>query len=224
MHRVIFLVLLLVPTFAAAQTICLDPGHPSENGVGTKGKKLTEVFVVWDVAQRLEKLLKAEGYKVVMTKSKERHRVDNRTRAKIANESKVDLMLRLHCDAGTGSGFALYHPGRMGRVAGTRGPSQIVIDMSRKAAKAFHGPFAKALKGKLADGGVHTDGKTAIGSRQGALTGSIYAKVPVLLVELCVLQNRRDEAYVALPAHRDEVALALLKGIIGAVPRRVKTP
>ena len=36
--------------------------------------------------------------------------VTNRRRAEIANAARADIMIRLHCDAASGRGFAIYYP------------------------------------------------------------------------------------------------------------------
>ena len=206
----------------SAQTICIDPGHPSENGIGTKGKKTTEVNVAWEVALKLKELLAERGYTVILTKSKERESVTNRTRADIANKAGVDLMVRLHCDAGKGSGHATYYPTTTGRTGSHRGPSKEVIAASKAAATKFQPAFATALRGSLKNGGLHSDKKTLIGSRQGALTGSIFSKVPVLLIEMCVLQNSKDEAFIASNSGKLKMASAIRAGIEAAIPIRRK--
>ena len=83
--------------------ICIDPGHPSENGVGTRGKKITEVQAAWKVALILKGLLEQAGFKVVMTKSSENQHVTNKARAETANRAHAALMVRLHCDAAADS-------------------------------------------------------------------------------------------------------------------------
>lgn len=220
MRFVIVSFLALSFTAIEAQTICIDPGHPSENGIGTKGKKTTEVGVAWEVALKLKTLLTEGGYKVILTKKSEREKVTNRVRADIANKANADLVVRLHCDAGTGKGLAIYYPGETGRTGSHRGPTKEVIATSKAAAAKFHPAAVKVLKGSLADSGLHTDRKTFIGSRQGALTGSIFSKVPVLLVEMCVLQNPKDEAFIATDAGKIKMAKALQAGVEAAVPRR----
>jgi N-acetylmuramoyl-L-alanine amidase len=62
-----------------------------------------------------------------------------------------------------------------------------------------------------------TDLATAIGAKQGALTGSIYSQIPVLLVELCVLTNPKDEAFILSSKGRRSLAGALAKAAIAAV-------
>lgn len=197
--------------------ICIDPGHPSENGVGTRGKKITEVQAAWKVALILKGLLEQAGFKVVMTKSSENQHVTNKARAETANRAHAALMVRLHCDAAADSGIASYYPATKGTVKGVSGPSDEVIASSRKAGKAFHAALIQALAGALKDRGLKTDRQTAIGGKQGALTGSIYSKVPVILVEMCVLQSNHDEAFISTATGQRKLAQAILEGVRAAV-------
>lgn len=209
---------------AGAQTspvICLDPGHPSEVGRGTKGKHFTEIHVVWEVAQLLKSKLEADGYRVVLTKPAEETMVKNRQRAEIANHAHANLLLRLHCDAEGGSGFATYYPSQPGKVNGKRGPSKWVIQTSHRLGKPFHSAAIASLAGELPDRGLLTDLHTAVGAKQGALTGSIYSQVPVLLVEMVVLTNPKDEAFLRDQDGFEKLAEALRAGVHAAVPIRV---
>lgn len=203
---------------AWAPTICIDPGHPSEVGLGTRGKKLTEVGVCWKVALELKRELEHDGYRVVLTKSAEREKVLNKRRAEIANTSDTAFFVRLHCDAGNGTGIETYFPDRQGHVGKMTGPSQAVIKASKEAASKFHPALIKALGGALRDNGFHPDTKTLIGGKQGALTGSIYSKVPVVLVEMVVLQNPKDEAFFLKPGGYGKMAEALAAGVRAVVP------
>jgi N-acetylmuramoyl-L-alanine amidase len=199
MRTILLLAILFPCSLAAAQTVCLDPGHPSENGAGSRGKRLTEVEVAWRVAKRLEELLLADGYQVVLTKRTQNEKVVNRRRAEIANSSQADLLLRLHCDAAAGSGFGVYYPAHSGRAHRVTGPSAAVRQASAALARKFHPAVAQALQG------VHKD--------RG------FSKVPVLLVELAVLTNPRDEAFLASKKGFEALCQALRKGVYAAVPR-----
>jgi len=203
---------------SSAQTICLDPGHPSENGVGSRGKNVTEVEAAWKIALELKQTLLKDGYRVVLTKSRQEQMVTNRERARIANSHGSSLFLRLHCDAGSGSGFGVYWPDRTVTLKGRKGPSKLVISQSRKAARAIHASLAKGLKGVHHDLGLKTDRDTAIGGRQGALTGSIFSNVPVVLIEMGVLTNPKDEAFLASKEGRSRLVQALAKGIEAIIP------
>ncbi len=201
------------------KVICIDPGHPSEVGRGTKGKKLTEMEVVWDMAQMVRTRLEKMGAKVVLTKSKLEEPVKNRKRAEIANEAKADLMLRLHCDAANGRGFATYYPTKQGKSQGVTGPSADLIKRLPPIAKRFHTALEEGLKRHLKSNGLRSDTQTLIGGRQGALTGSIFSKVPVVLVELVVLTNAEDEAFIATQKGQQIYADALAKAIVAAVSK-----
>lgn len=201
----------------AGPVICIDPGHPSENGRGSRGKSLTEVQVAWQVAQKLKRLLVADGYTVVLTKISEEEMVRNKRRAEIANQARAELMVRLHCDAANGSGISVYYPEKEGKVDGITGPSAEVRKRSGELARRFHPALIAALKGKHPDRGLMTDRQTAIGGRQGALTGSVYSKVPVLLVELAVLTNAKDEAFLKSNEGMELLCHALEAGVKAAV-------
>ena len=201
-----------------AQTICIDAGHPSEVGRGATGKKISEMTVAWTTAVALKPLLEKAGYRVVLTKTMEKQFVTNRDRARIANRSDADLLLRLHCDAGPKSGFATYYPDRTISLPDRTGPSAQILAVSKQSAQLFHPAVIKSLTGALRDAGLKTDRDTAVGKKQGALTGSIYSDVPVILVEMLVITNPRDEAWITRPGNIDRLAKALLAGIQAAVP------
>ncbi|MCO5296405.1 MAG: N-acetylmuramoyl-L-alanine amidase [Fimbriimonadaceae bacterium] len=196
------------------KTVCIDPGHPSENGSGARGKTLTEVGVAWSVAVLVRDKLERAGVRVVMTKQSVDEKVTNQRRAEIANKARADVMLRLHCDAGATRGFAVYYPDKVGTVGGATGPSKAVRETSATLAKTFHTELAARLKGSLPDRGLHTDGATLIGGKQGALTGSIYSEVPVLLVEMLVITNAEDEAFAKSPKGLETLSEALAQAVL----------
>jgi N-acetylmuramoyl-L-alanine amidase len=220
----IYLALLLITlspchpvALSSKQTICLDPGHPSEIGKGSHGKTLTEITAAWQVAQKLKSILEKDGYRVILTKTEKNQFVKNKDRASIANRSRAALLLRLHCDSGPGSGFAVYYPDRQGKTGKTRGPSIQVINESSEAAKLLHAAVAESLKDALPDRGLFADMKTLVGRRQGALTGSIYSVVPVILVEMCDLTYPKDEEFMSSGAGQRKMAEALAAGVKAAL-------
>jgi len=200
-------------------TIVIDPGHPSEVSSGASMQNGTsEVHIAWLVAQRLATLLRAQGYTVVITKPAERTMVTNVERAGIANAAKATLVVRLHCDESPDSGYAIYHPDREATVRGHTGPSKAVMGASAAAAESLHVSMSRMLAGKLKDGGVRGDSKTAIGSKQGALTGSVFSDVPVVLIEMVTLTNARDAAFIKKPAGQSLMAQAIAHGIARYAP------
>lgn len=202
------------PQPAQTATVCIDPGHPSEVNSGTTVQNgTTEVHIAWVVALKLQRILEAQGLKVVMTKSREDQLVTNKERAFIANASDAVFMVRLHCDAGEDEGLALYFPDRQATKDGVTGPSEEVIGHSKDLAETIHVEMSKALSGTLKDGGVRGDSKTFIGSKQGVLTASIFSEVPIVTIEMVVLSNRTDAEFIKSEAGQEKMAQAIANGI-----------
>ena len=228
MRRIVAALLVALSTAGAASTgasaqasdtatplVVIDPGHPSETAAGDvllNGAR--EVEIAWSTSLRLRDALQRAGIRVVMTKSAVRERVTNRRRAEIANEAGAALLVRLHTDAGQGSGFTLYHPDRQGQVDGVVGPSQAVITESAHAARVLHDAMAPLLRGSLRDGGILGDSKTLVGSRQGALTGSIYSTVPAVTIEMVFLTNADDARFIQSAEGQQAMADAIARGVI----------
>lgn len=199
--------------------ICVDPGHPSEVSAGQAVQNgLQEVVVNWRVAAYLAKSLQARGYSVVLTRRRLDALVTNRRRAEIANQCGASLLLRLHCDTGSGSGCTLYYPDRQGKKNAKVGPSLSVIRASALAAEAIHCGMTAALRGALRDNGVKGDSATRVGRLQGALTGSIYSRVPAVTVEMVFLSNKTDADFVRNARGQQQIASALAAGIAQYLP------
>ncbi|HEX9995563.1 MAG TPA: N-acetylmuramoyl-L-alanine amidase [Abditibacterium sp.] len=195
--------------------VCIDPGHPSETAAGAFHNGLSENTLNWQVGKRLEARLKARGIAVVMTKSSIRHLVTNRQRAEIANRAGAAIMIRLHCDAGGGTGFTWYYPDRAGRKYGVTGPPRNVQIASRDAAYVMNEAMKPVLRGYLQSNPIKTDAATGVGGRQGGvLTGSIFARVPTALIEMCFINRVRDARFIASEAGQIRMAMALEAGVL----------
>jgi N-acetylmuramoyl-L-alanine amidase len=88
-----------------------------------------------------------------------------------------------------------------------------VIHASAAAADSLHVSMSRALEGKLHDGGIRTDAKTGVGEEQGALTGSILSRVPVVLIEMVSLTNAHDAEFITSPSGVSLMAQAIANGI-----------
>lgn len=203
-----------LPDALAGKTVCIDPGHPSETSPGCTGPSgVTENHINWAIALQLKQALAQRGVHVVMTKSAENQKVTNRRRAEIANNANSDIMIRLHCDAASHSGFSLYYPDRTGTKHGNTGPPGDVRSASRTAADALYRGMKSVLAGTLPGRGVHGDSATYIGSKQGALTGSIFSLVPVVTIEMCVLTISSDERFISSARGQQLMVKALFAGL-----------
>lgn len=204
--------------------VCIDPGHPSETAEGAAAHGLSENTLNWQVANRLAAKLNGAGIAWVMTKSRVNQRVTNRRRAEIANGDNIyrqpcAAFLRLHCDEGGGHGFTWYYPDRAGHKYGVSGPPREVQQWSRSLAYIMNESMKPVLANSLRSNPLKTDAATGVGGRQGGvLTGSIFARVPTALLEMCFINQKSDARFIASSAGQDKMAQALLAGI-----RRWKT-
>ena len=194
--------------------VAIDPGHPSETSEGASGSAgATEIQVNWAVAQRLKTLLEEGGYRVVLTKLVEEELVTNRHRAEVGTLHGADVMVRLHCDAGDHRGTATFYPDRQGERWGVTGPTPEVIAGSEAFVNVFHPAMIGALGPDWPDLGIKGDSKTYVGSRQGALTGSIFSTIPVVTVEMVVITQPEDEAIIASAEGQSRMAQAIFAGL-----------
>ena len=77
--------------------------------------------------------------------------------------------------------------------------------------------MADRLARYLHDGGVLGDSKTFVGSKQGALTGSVFSQVPVVTVEMVVLSHKADAQFIESESGSSQIAEAIAAGIRNVV-------
>ena len=203
------------PASAFSRVVCIDPGHPSETSTGAEAHGLSENRLNWQVAVALRERLREMGVRSVLTKQSENEYVTNRQRAETANRAKAALFIRLHCDEGSGKGFTWYYPDRSGSKQGVTGPSQSVQRASRQAVQILNDVMQPILAGSLASNPIKTDASTFVGGKQGGvLTGSIFSRVPMALIEMCFINQKADAKFIASAAGRDKMAEALAVAIV----------
>ncbi|MBQ4145004.1 MAG: N-acetylmuramoyl-L-alanine amidase [Clostridia bacterium] len=97
--------------------IVLDAGHNySITDTGAVGNGIREQDITFYIAEKAKTLLERNGFKVIMTRENLKDNVSTESvmaslteRAAIANESKADLFLSIHCNAGGGTGTETYY-------------------------------------------------------------------------------------------------------------------
>ena len=65
-----------------------------------------------------------------------------------------------------------------------------------------------------AHGGVRGDSRTQVGANQGALTFSIFSKIPTITIEMAVLTNPRDARFIKSEEGQEKTAQAIAAGIL----------
>ncbi|GEM_PF-5314653 len=206
------------PHILLNKRICLDPGHPSELSSGNAPYNgMTENELNWDISLLLRDALHARGATVFMTKSAVDELVSNSNRARCANTNHVDIMIRIHADAGKtkdDNGFTIYYPDQQGTRFRKTGPALDIIQKSKTMALRFHNGMYAVLKPYMTDCGVLGDSTTYYGKIYGALTGSIFSEVPVVLIEMGYLTNEYDLKLLQSHDGRQLMVAALTEGVI----------
>jgi N-acetylmuramoyl-L-alanine amidase len=152
-----------------------------------------------EVALRLKKVLEARGVKVVMVRTSQNVNIANSKRAKIANDAKAALFVRLHCDSGGSSakGILTLRPAK-NWYSGVD-----MVGPSKKAADYVH-------KAVLAKTGAKNRGITP----RSDLSGFNWAKVPSVLVEMGMMSNSAEDKKLGTAAYQDKLAEGMADGIM----------
>jgi N-acetylmuramoyl-L-alanine amidase len=212
----------------AGKVIVIDPGHNGGNakhpeiinkpvdiitskkpcnttGTATNDDYAEHAFT-WDVSNRLVKILRAKGAKVILTRKNDTGVgpcVDER--AEIANKAHADASLSIHGDGApaSGHGFHIIEP------AVIKGHNEKVVPDSKRLGldmrDAYHQgtgiPYSTYL------------GKQGIDVRSD-LGGLNLATVPAVFIETGNMRNAGDAAKMKSPTGRQKMAEALAQGFV----------
>lgn len=199
--------------------VCIDPGHQAHadstpEPIGPKSKKtkqrvtggatgvttkIPEYELTLQIATNLKGQLEARGVEVVMTRTTSDVNISNSQRAKIANEAKADLFVRIHCDGSPDSaaaGVSTLYP------ANNRWTKPIAV-RSRRAAELVQSSVVRSTG--AVDRGV---------IQRTNLSGFNWSKVPAVLVECGFLSNPVEDRLLASPHYQDKLAEGIADGVI----------
>jgi N-acetylmuramoyl-L-alanine amidase len=221
--------------------IVIDPGHGGRDP-GAKVKGLTESSLVLDVALRLEKLLKKQkNVEVVLTRRTNAF-VALEERTAIANKSGADLFLSIHANAsGTASVqgietyFLNFAPNPEAEALAARenaGSSRSMrhlpdiveaialnnkIDESRDFATMVQSTLYERLR-------KANKNLKNLGVKQAPFMVLIGATMPSILAEISFLTNEQEGKLLKTDKYRQQIADALLAGIMRYQGSLKKTP
>ncbi|HSY52855.1 MAG TPA: N-acetylmuramoyl-L-alanine amidase, partial [Opitutaceae bacterium] len=208
-------------------TIVIDPGHGiPDNGAENKHLGLKERILTLDTAFRLKKILEAQGYKVVLTRSTDQaispdKKMDLRQRDEIAAEVRADLFISIHFNSA-----GQYVPGEnVEAVHGTetfRFTPRYQIPIRRSFHKAedddpnpgdkndyWNTLLGYCIHRALLDG----IGSFDRGLRHDQIAVLRLAPCPAVLIESGYLTNDAEARKIATPAYRQQIAEAMADGV-----------
>ncbi|MPQ33537.1 N-acetylmuramoyl-L-alanine amidase [Clostridium estertheticum] len=205
-----------------SKVVVIDPGHASITSLeqekqapgstimkikepgGAQGinTKTPEYVVNMAVAVRLKGLLIKKGYTVIMTKTENKQMLGNIARAQVGNDSKANLVIRIHADSNDNSSVS--------------GASMLVptdtenTDPIYKVSKQYGQVVFRNLINNV---GMNDRGVV----ERDDMTGFNWSKVPVILVEMGFLSNTSEERLLITEAYQDKLAKGLAEGIDAAL-------
>lgn len=190
--------------------IIIDPGHGGFDR-GASGKYVVEKRVVLQIAKRTAEILKRCGYTCLLTRSND-YLVPLNSRDVIANKSRGDLFVSLHCNASIDKramGIETYCLTPAGasstnhkRIVNTVFPGNSFNANNFILAYEIQKSMLTRTKGH--DRGV----------RRGRFAVLRDLQMPGVLLEMGFVSNPAEEKKLATPAYQEQIARAVAVGII----------
>lgn len=198
------------------RTIVIDPGHGGkDDGTVNSRLKISEKAMALDVALRLEKLLKAAGYRVALTRRDDTF-VPLPLRPVFAKHEKADVFISLHFNA-------------IEKKAVSGNETFILTPQNQRSTEADRRQPDDALRqpGNCVDGWnavlafrIHDALLTDLHSFDRGLKHARFAVLrdidcPGLLVECGYISNDAEGQKIATPEWRQKIATAIAEGVAG---------
>jgi N-acetylmuramoyl-L-alanine amidase len=211
--------------------IVIDPGHGGHDP-GAKARGLSESDLVLDVALRLEKLLlKQQGVEVVLTRRTNTF-VSLEERTEIANREGADLFLSIHVNASADASARGVETYFLNFAANPEAEAVAARENAGAARNMRHLPEivkAIALNNKIDESrdfaaavqrALHADMRKVnkdvrnLGVKQAPFMVLIGATMPSILAEISFLTNKQDATFLKTEKYRQQIAEALLAGVM----------
>jgi N-acetylmuramoyl-L-alanine amidase len=198
------------------RTIVIDPGHGGkDDGTVNSRLKLKEKAMALDVALRLEKQLKAAGYRVALTRRDDTF-IPLPLRPVFAKREKADLFISLHFNA-------------IDKRAVSGNETYILTPQNQRSTEADRRQPDDAVRqpGNAVDGWNAVLGfrvhNALLGNLQSFDRGLKHARFavlrdiecPGLLIECGYLSNDAEARKIATPDWRQKLATSIAEGVAG---------
>lgn len=200
------------PENAPFAVVIIDPGHGGKDS-GTIKTGLVEKDLALDVAQRLERLLKARGFVTLMTRSDDSF-VSLQDRANIANNQPDSVFVSIHFDeAGrsAATGIETYYAAH--RLAW---PDRVAswLPFLQKISSEPPDPESQSLAGFIQESVVTQTQATNRGTRPEQFFVIANVRHPAVLVEGGFLTNKDEALKLTNADYREQMAMGIAEGIV----------
>ncbi len=175
--------------------VVIDPGHGGKDpgAIGLRG--LREVDVILPISLEVSQLLKRQGVEVMLTRNAD-YFVSLQGRTSMANRARADLFVSIHANAVGGgrshvNGMETFYAG------------------NRQLAEAIHRSILRNV---------------TVANDRGVKRSRFYvlrtSRMPAALVEVGFLTGSIDNARLANPAYRSQMARAIAQGILDYIRQK----
>jgi len=210
--------------------IVIDPGHGGHDP-GARVNGISEAALVLDVATRLEELLKQQDVEVVLTRRTNAY-VALEERTSLANRSDADLFLSIHANASTATSARGVETYFLNFAPNPEAEAIAARENSGSAKRMRHLPHivqAIALNNKLDESRdfativqsalyqeLRKSNKTLknLGVKQAPFMVLVGAAMPSVLAEISFMSNRGEATLLKTERYKQQIAEALLAGIM----------
>ncbi|WP_324170937.1 N-acetylmuramoyl-L-alanine amidase [Sulfurimonas sp.] len=212
--------------------IVIDAGHGGKDPGAVGYKRYREKIIVFKISQELKKILASRGYKVYMTRNRDKF-VKLSKRTKYANTKKADIFISIHANAVPKRNAHKVHgiecyflsPSKSSRAESiaAKENSADLSEMNRYGKNTFlkflnhhkilasnklaidlqRGMLGSLKKYKVKDGGV----------REGPFWVLVGAQMPAVLVEVGFITHPKEATRLVNSKYRRTMALGLANGI-----------
>jgi N-acetylmuramoyl-L-alanine amidase len=218
------------------KTIVIDAGHGGKDpgAVGPRGEK--EKIVILNIAKDLYKNLKAKGYRVYLTRNRDRY-VSLRYRTRLANKKNADIFISIHANAARkararkAKGIETYflspaRSKRAKRVAALENKGDmnsmsyssqnILLTLLNRSKIISSQKMAIDIQSHMLHSLRKHYGKKIIdgGVREGPFWVLVGAQMPAVLVEVGYISHPTESRRLASRAYQKRIATGIANGVM----------
>jgi N-acetylmuramoyl-L-alanine amidase len=203
----------MIPKLGKVETIVLDPGHGGYDKGACSSYGCEKDFNL-DVARQLRPLLKAKGFKVIMTRESDVF-VPLPVRARIANSAKDSVFVSIHFNATdrnpAATGFEIYSLTPVGSPS-TQDDDLALSFINRQAGSPFDAHSIE-LSSSIYHSIIGQIGEFDRGIKRARFAVLRLTKTPAVLIEGGFVSERAESRLIANKDWRGKLAQAISVGI-----------
>jgi len=167
--------------------------------------KVPEYKTVLEIGLKLKTALEAEGATVVMTRTTHDVQLSNQDRAKMMNNAKVDVWVRVHTDS----------------ISGDSGKHGCALYCSKNATKADESKkYCEIILPQIIDA---TQAKNQGIWQNDNYTGQNWSEVPCFMIECGFSSNPDEDRKLVTPEYQDKIVTGMVNGFKICFKDKVKS-